>query len=197
MVVAREHDWVGDVSSIRQGWVPGRNASAAAAIERPGEVDAVVWVDDDVLLDPGHIARLLRYDEDFITGVLYQKLPPHYPLISRWNAAKGGGFSPFETWPPDTITPADGCGFGIVVTSTALLRKVLATRPEGGGCFDQSRLPDGRELSEDLSFCKRAKEVGMQLWFDPLVTPGHQIGPTYATAENHRATAAERAGEKE
>lgn len=190
MEASRENEWVGDVSTIRQGWVAGRNTVAREAAEA-GDVDAVVWIDDDVLLPLGAISRLLRNDVDFITGLLFQKFPPYYPLISGWNEEKQG-FSPFEKWPDNTLLPIGGCGFGIVVTSTDLLRKVLATRPEGGGAFDQIPGPRGVDFSEDFSFCIRAKQVGVQLWCDTAVQASHQIGPSYATIENHRSAAASR-----
>ena len=185
---------MGDISSIRQGWVAGRNASAKAAVEA-GDVDYICWVDDDVLLHPQTYARLLRYDEDFVTGILFQKFEPFYPLISRWNAEREG-FSPFEKWPENTFLPVDGCGFGICVTSVKLLKKIQQLPGfEKDGWFNQIPGPRGVDFSEDFSFCIRAKQAGVQPYCDTAVLAQHLIGPTYSSIENHKASAASRAKE--
>jgi GT2 family glycosyltransferase len=195
MEAAKENEWMGDVSTIRRGWVDGRNASARDAVEA-GNVDYVVWVDDDVnIIYPDALARLVRYNEDFVTGVLFQKLPPYYPLISMWNREKEG-FSPFEAWPENTFLPVDGCGFGICVTSTALLRKIQALPSfEKDGWFNQIPGPRGVPFSEDFSFCLRAKEAGVQLYCDTAILLEHQIGPEFASVKNHKAAEAARRAE--
>lgn len=195
MAASKENEWVGDISSIRQGWVAGRNASAKAAVEAGDEIDYICWVDDDVLLHPQTYARLLRYDHDMVTGILFQKLTPFYPLISRWNEEKGG-FSPFEAWPENVLLPIDGCGFGICVTSTNLLRKIQAL-PDfpKDGWFNQIPGPRGVDFSEDLSFCIRAKQAGVQPFCDTAVMAEHMIGPTFSSLKDHKAAAASRAGE--
>jgi hypothetical protein len=191
MEASKENDWVGDVSSIRQGWVGGRNSAAKESIEA-GNVDYIVWVDDDVnLIYPDTIARLLRYDEDFVTGILFQKVAPFYPLIYDWNPEKKG-FSPYEEWPENTFLPIGGCGFGICVTSTRLLKKI-SEQPdfEKDGWFNQIQGERGL-MSEDLSFCTRAKRAGVQLYCDTAVLMEHQIGPQFSSVANHRAAAAAR-----
>lgn len=196
MAASKENEWTGDLSSIRQGWVAGRNASAKAAVEAGDDVDYICWVDDDVRLPPQAFARLLRDGEDFVTGILYQKFMPHYPLISRWGKSDDG-FNPFETWPENKLVPADGCGFGICVTSTNMLRKIQEMPGfEKDGWFNQIVSPKGEEFSEDLSFCLRARGAGIQLWVDTAVVADHLIGPNFATVEHHKAAAPVRA-EKE
>lgn len=192
MMTSKENEWTGDLSSIRQSWVAGRNASAKAAVEAGDDVDYVCWVDDDVLLPPQAFARLLRDGEDFVTGILFQKVSPFYPLISRWNVEKDG-FNPLEKWPENTMLPIDGCGFGICVTSTNLLRKIQALPGfEKDGWFNQIMDPRGVAFSEDFSFCLRAKEAGVQPYCDTAVLADHLIGPSFATVENHKATVAAR-----
>lgn len=190
IMAARDVEWIGDASPIRQGWVAARNAVAKAAVEC--DADAVAWHDDDVLLHPDTFARLLRYDEGMVTGVLFQKSKPFFPLLFNWGRDKDG-FSPFESWPANVLLPVDGCGFGVCVTSTDLLRKIQALPNfETDGWFNQLPSPRGMYFSEDFSFCLRAKEAGVQIYCDTAVLASHQIGPAYATAENHGAAAESR-----
>ena len=187
---ARDVEWIGDASPIRQGWVAARNAVAKAAVE--SDADAVIWHDDDVLLHPQTFARLLRYDEEFVTGVLFQKFEPFYPLISRWGV-NGDGFSPFEKWPENMLLPIDGCGFGVCMTTTNLLRKIQALPGfVADGWFNQLPGPRGVDFSEDFSFCIRAKEAGVQPYCDTAILAEHMIGPVYASVANHKASAESR-----
>lgn len=194
-------EWVGDVSTIREGWVGGRNRSAKAALEDAPNADGIVWVDDDVLLPPTAIKRLVSYDVDFVTGVLYQKMGDYHPLVAVW---KGNGFSWWKEFPENVLAKADGCGFGICYTSTNLLRSIarLPSKHVRGqayfgkdGWFDQFP-PDwfGKNdetvgdvaMSEDFSFCMRAKLSGFQLYADTGLLCSHGLGQQkYATKATH------------
>jgi hypothetical protein len=193
--------WIGDVSSLRMGWVGGRNASAKGAIESRTleglEADGVFWVDDDVkLVTMDVIARLVSYDVDFVTGIVFQKEPPHYPLIASYSETlKGSGFKWWYGFLERVLAPVDGAGFGCMYTSTKML-KAIAELPDfpKDGWFNQSPIPgtdsEGKVptplFSEDFSFCLRARQAGFQLLVDTAILCEHYRGPKYATVEDFR-----------
>jgi hypothetical protein len=201
MSAARHAEWVGDVSTIREGWVGARNRAAKAALEDAPDADGIVWVDDDVLLPATAITRMLGYDKDFVTGVVFQKMGDFNPLVARWN---GNGFAWWRSFPPNVLGPADGCGFGCAYTSTKMLRAIqqLPEKVTKGlayfhkdGWFDQFP-PDhfGKNaeeagniaMSEDFSFCMRAKQAGFQLYADTGLLCSHAQGQKYATQATHK-----------
>jgi hypothetical protein len=195
MGASKENEWVGDLSCIRQDWVASRNASAKAAVEAGDDVDYICWVDDDMFLPPQTFTKLLRSGKDFAAGLAVQRNPPYRTVVFQWQDDKNG-FLPLETWQENTLIPLDGCGFGVVVTSTNMLRKIQELPDfEKDGWFNQIVSPRGGKYSEDLSFSFRARRAGIRLWVDTSVTVGHLIGPLYASIANHKAAAAERAGE--
>lgn len=199
MSAAKHAQWIGDVSTIREGWVGARNRAAKGALEDAEDADGIVWVDDDVLLPATAITRMVLYDKDFVTGVVHQKFGDFHPLVSRWN---GNGFAWWKEYPENVLIPADGSGFGCCYTSTNLLRAIQKLPPKvrpgaayfnPDGWFDQfpanwfgKQAGDSDQaMSEDFSFCMRAKMSGFQLYVDTGLQCAHQIGPKYSTKATH------------
>lgn len=162
--------WVGDSSPDRMKFDASRNVSVKSALDGSPEAEAIFWCDSDVILPPHTITSLVMQDKDFITGIYFQRLPPHYPLIARFNSQGGqdrtGSFNWFTGWPEDTIAPIDGCGFGCVLTSTRMLRSMGA-----GPWFTFEK------YSEDFDFCLRAEKAGFQLYVHTGVLCGHLADP--------------------
>lgn len=198
MSAAQVAEWVGDVSTIREGWVGARNRAVKAALEDAPDCDGIVWVDDDVLLPPTAIKRLVSYEKDFVTGIVFQKFGDLNPLVAKW---VGNGFSWWREFPENVLAPADGCGFGCCYTSTAMLRKIaeLPAAPEFGkayfkkdGWFNQfpanhfgKQVDPETAMSEDFSFCMRAKLSGFQLYADTGLLCAHMIGPKFSTKRTY------------
>ncbi len=118
--------WAGDVSTIRVGWVEGRNGALDAALE--SGADGLFWMDDDILLPPNAIIQLASYGKDFTSGMYFQKFFPHWPLFAMFNGVK---FNWFRDFPDESkLFEVDGVGFGCAFTSAKLL-KALKDKFEG------------------------------------------------------------------
>lgn len=192
MSAAEVAEWVGDVSTIREGWVGARNRAVQAALEDAPDCDGIVWVDDDVLLPPTAIKRMLSYGKDFVTGIVFQKFGDLNPLVARWC---GNGFGWWREFPENVLAPADGCGFGCCFTSTKMLRSITELPGfKPGGWFNQfpanyfgKQLENDAEtaMSEDFSFCMRAKMAGYQLYADTGLLCSHMIGPKFSTKRTY------------
>lgn len=193
MSAADVAEWVGDVSTIREGWVGARNRAVKAALEDAPDCDGIVWVDDDVLLPPTAIKRLVSYGKDFVTGVVFQKFGDYNPLVARWC---GNGFGWWREFPANVLAPADGCGFGCCFTSTKMLRDIQKLPIfRADGWFNQfpanyfgKQLENDAEtaMSEDFSFCMRAKMAGYQLYADTGLLCSHMIGPKFSTQATYQ-----------
>jgi hypothetical protein len=192
MSAAQVAEWVGDVSTVREGWVGARNRAVKGALEDAPDCDGIVWVDDDVLLPPTAIKRMVSYGKDFVTGIVFQKFGDLNPLVARW---MGNGFGWWREFPENVLAPADGCGFGCVFTSTKMLRdiaKLPEFKPDGwfnqfpANHFGKQLEADAETaMSEDFSFCMRAKQAGYQLWADTGLLCSHMIGPKYSTKQTY------------
>jgi hypothetical protein len=163
--------WAGDVSSVRLGWADGRDIAAKSALNT--DADGVFWMDDDILIPPEAIIKLVSYGKDFTSGMYHQKVPPYWTLVAMFD---GKSFQWLREYPDENVlTEVDGVGFGCCFTSTKLLR---AIKSEYGKCFEWGgRVPqvkgDKTSFSEDFTFCLRAGAMDMKPWVDLSVKCGH------------------------
>lgn len=171
-------DWVGDVSPNREKFDVARNHVAKVAcddIEK--DTDYVFWVDSDIELPADAISRLVSHGDPFVTGIYFQRLEPHYPLVAiQLPTPKkdySGSFQWIIKWPENAYFPADGCGFGCVLTSVKLLRDINQE------WFKYER------FSEDFDFCVKARKLGYKLMVDSNVLCGHLGDPKPITYEDY------------
>ena len=146
----------------------GRDALAADAVNKG--YTHVLWLDADMIFNPDVFEKLGANGADFVTGVYHSRHAPYssslFLRLDPPERVKSYPSGPFEV---------EGCGFGCVLTSTALLRKVYR---ENGCCFQPTP-----QLGEDLAFCERLKKLGCKLICDPAVRVGH-IGHVTVWPEN-------------
>lgn len=152
-----------------------RNVIAANAI-RAG-FDRVMWFDSDMKFAPDTLMRLsadMDQGLDFVTGLYFTRKPPIKPVVYSelfWESVDGApeaGAANYNVYPEGVIECA-GAGFGCVLTSVDLLRRV-------GDAFG-SPFDPMKGLGEDLSFCHRVIQLGIKMHCDTTVKCGH-IGQT-------------------
>ena len=137
-----------------------RNDMAQVAMHNGA--DYVLWIDSDMTFPADALQRLLALDKDVVTGLYFQRNGQHKPVIYSHVGEDGTqGFTDIPTEP----FQVDGCGFGMVLMRTEVIRRVAK---EYGLLFHP--IP---QLGEDLSFCYRWKEIGGEIWCDPSVKCGH------------------------
>lgn len=150
-----------------------RNAIAKQAVAEGH--DRVLWLDSDMVFAPDIMERLAAdMDEghDLVSGLYFKRKAPIAPVIYQdmgHMEVEGGGYKPYalpmEDYPADQIVPIKGCGFGVCMTSVALIKRVI----------DRYGLPFSPILGfgEDLSFCARAGELGADMVCDTRIKVGH------------------------
>jgi hypothetical protein len=169
--------WAGDVSPDRESHSAARNIAASLLTTNPdlSKVDGIVWIDNDMLLQPNDITNLLlevnKRDLDFVTSIYYQRRPPYSPLTGLWRRNRTIGMT--NDFPENRLVKIDGTGFGLVYTSRALLDSITELKDFSlsGGWFPDSRSTDG--MGEDYAFCELAQKAGYQLWVHTGVQPKH------------------------
>ena len=136
--------------------------------------DRVLFVDSDMAFESDMMQRLsaeMDAGYDMVCGIFTKRRLPVTPVIYRAIDAQAGEALPYFDYPENALFEVTACGFGAVMLSTDLLRRVEAA---GNGLF--APLP---KLSEDLSFCVRAREVGARIACDSTVKVGHVGLMTY------------------
>lgn len=140
-----------------------RNALTREAVE--SGCDRVLWLDSDMSFDDDLMIRLgadLDAGWDMVCGIYFKRRLPVTPVIYRSIEATTGKCEVYADYPRDSLFEIAGCGFGAVMMTTELLTRT-GERPF---------TPLAR-LSEDLSFCWLAKNIGARIGCDSRVKVGH------------------------
>lgn len=162
-----------------------RNLISLTAIEN--NFDRVMWFDSDMMFQPDTLQILHKdmdlYGCDMVTGVYVKRKLPTEPVlyekleepVRQPDGRLEKNIVPYTDFPENELFPVAGCGFGCVLTSTVLLKKVWdrfgpAFTPYAWG-------------GEDISFCHRVNQLGIQIWCDSAVTCGHVGEYIYTTRD--------------
>ena len=151
-----------------------RNSLARQAVAEG--YDRVLWLDSDMDFNPD-LLKMLSADMDegkeLVSGLYFKRRAPVKPVIYKelgyYHSEEKNEVTPvaipYEDYPRDSVFTVAGCGFGGCLVSVNLIKKVA----------EKYGLPFSPILGfgEDLSFCKRATDLGFELWCDSRVKMGH------------------------
>jgi GT2 family glycosyltransferase len=130
--------------------------------------DKILWIDSDITFNPEDAIKLIESDKDIISGayLLGSGEVTIYPKML------GPGYRYEEVKEMTEPIQVDGCGFGFIAVKSGVFESL--TRPWFQAAAIQTE--DGSNLplmGEDLSWCKRVKDQGFEIWFDPSVKVTH------------------------
>jgi hypothetical protein len=172
-------DWV-TFQAVRQVVHSARNDIIRAVLREVPHATHVFFLDDDVLVPPDGLLRLLAdsvaHDIPIVSGLYIMRGEPHLPVVYR--AHPGGHHVQVTAFCPG-LQEIDAAGAGALLIRMDVLRALEAEgQRTGEWWFDY--LPP---FSEDLSFCVRARRLGFRLALDWDVQCGHltTIEVTYET----------------
>jgi hypothetical protein len=194
MVAAnRGLEWVGDASSDKMTYSLTRNIAAESLYKGSqggSEADGIMWIDSDIVANPGDIANLLQsvksYNEPFVTGIYHQRAGDLLPVIYDYDK-RVKGYRQMANYPERAFFPVDGCGFGFCWTGVEVIKKIADLKMFNGekGLW----FPDTRDskngYGEDLSFCYMAAQAGFQLYANTAVQVGHLGQPKVIQQEDY------------
>jgi len=161
-----------------------RNMLCTVAFD--GGYDYVMWIDSDMILPQNAITRLLDVAQSenvgMVTGLYVQRTYPTKPVIYDQldmpapdeNGRLVKRIHEYMDYPKNSVFPVAGCGFGCVLTSVPLLKRVW---DKFGPAF--TPLP---YAGEDIAFCMHVNELGEPILCDSTISCGH-IGTFCYTEE--------------
>ena len=136
--------------------------------------DRVLWLDSDMIFPKDTLLRLaaeMDTGKDFVTGVYFSRTENTKPVLYssvnfelRENEAITDS-KRYEDYPANTVFECAGAGFGCVMTSVELLKRMVNRY---GAPFSPLM-----GLGEDLSFCFRAAQNGEKMYCDSRIKLGH------------------------
>lgn len=151
-----------------------RNNLAKQAV-REG-FDRVLWLDSDMDFEPNLLEALsadMDEGRELVSGIYFKRKAPVKPVfykeVGYYHNPQDDSVTPvaipYEDYPKDSVFQIAGCGFGGCLVSVDLIKKV----------GEKFGLPFSPILGfgEDLSFCKRVSELGVEMFCDSRVKLGH------------------------
>ena len=135
--------------------------------------DYLFSVDSDIVLPSDALTKMLSADKDIISGLYIQRVPGLHVLEIYKDTDHGGVTNvPYEELHGRGITQVAGCGFGCCLIKGEVFRKL-----EYPHFVYTSALDHSYTVSEDIYFCKKARNNGFTVWVDPTIKCEH-IGST-------------------
>lgn len=143
--------------------------------------DYLFFLDDDVIVPPDTIIRLMQRNLDIVGGLYYRRQLPPAPVMMRDIEGKGGQW--ITEYQPGSLVEADLIGSGCMLVK----RKVLEIMPAPWFEWkcDPFRWPDLKPMercSEDYDFCRKARALGFKLYVDTSIQC-HHAGISVASAQ--------------
>ena len=135
--------------------------------------DYIFFVDSDISFGSDTLGRLLKADKDIVSGVYRQRLDNGDIELYDKNYRRilYGGFDA-------NLLEIGACGMGCCLIKTEVFK---------GTNYPHFKyeMTDALtiKLSEDVYFCKKAREAGFTVWADLTLTCGHHGNKNYAIAD--------------
>jgi hypothetical protein len=139
------------------------------------------FLDDDVLIPPDTIPKLVSRGKPIISGLYYRRVPPIMPVALLDTKPKPtfiGSFNAGDVFEVDLV------GAGCLLIHRSVLESMKW--PWFDWRLDRFELPEDQKCSEDFAFCRDAKAKGHKIWLDTSVQCQHvgygrsAIGGEYA-----------------
>ena len=135
------------------------------------EGDWLLQVDTDHVFAPDLLVRLLalqkKHDAPVVSAIYQYKHAPHGPVAGFWTGDKQ--ITPLMEWDRS----AEILEVGVVGAGGLLVRKEVFKRIKKELGEAPFQITEG--LSEDYSFCRRCKKLGIPVYLAPKVETHHLI----------------------
>jgi GT2 family glycosyltransferase len=153
----------------------------------------LLFLDADMVWPTDVLTSMLtHHDQGIVSGLYHLKAGDYAPVAMRDGfKADGSAVTQYfhdrdyvET--PDALRPQQVVGMGCTLVPTAVF-EAIGPRPWFAYELDDEGWP---RVSEDVPFCRKAREAGFAIWLDPSVKCGH-VTTQVITEKWHRAVTQE------
>lgn len=129
----------------------------------------LAFIDSDMTFPKDALVRLVEHlknpEVDIVTAVAYRKVPNFEPCIFKKAEGNNPTYHHIGDWPKDRLFEIDACGSAFIV----IRREVFKAMAKPWYRYSDF-------LSEDLNFCRTARDYGFRIWCDPSIQIGHVKG---------------------
>lgn len=142
--------------------ISGNRNSACEQLLRDDAGSWIWFIDDDHAFEPAILLRLLERDVDIVTPLCLRRVQPFLPV-----PCVDDDFMDITRYRPDELVEVQHAG-----SSGMLIRREVLEAIEPPW-FELGYDDDGRRVSEDVTFCRKATAAGFAIHVDIAVLLGH------------------------
>jgi hypothetical protein len=156
----------GKMIAIRDSYGASISKNRNKCVETALEHDAkyLLFIDDDMVFEPSAIDKLLAHNEYIVSGLCTARSFPATPALYMKRKDDTGLYDNIAN--PKGLMSVDGVGMAFTLIDTTVFKRMkapyFAMPPRGDDV-----------LGEDLYFCEKAKELGIEVKVDCDVVIGH------------------------
>ncbi len=135
----------------------------------------LMFIDADMSFPADGIERLLKHNKDIVGGNYNVRLDPTSDVLSGPTVkmlVDGKPVSLTKDGLPDDLFKCYAIATGFMLINTRVFDKLDFPY------FEAYQDKTGKHYTEDIDFCKKVNEAGLEVWCDPTIKIGH-LG-TYA-----------------
>lgn len=140
-------------------WFSYQNKKHAVDIALKNGYSHIFFVDDDQILPPDTLTRLLAHDKDVITCNLISRVPPFHPFLFD-TAKENGEAHCLALEEQKGLIEVAACGCGGILIKTEVFEQV------NWGIDEVIR-------TEDLFLCRELRKKGIKIYCDLNALSGH------------------------
>lgn len=134
--------------------------------------DKLFWIDSDIAWNPEDFIKLYESDKDIVSGAYLLSTGE----VVAYKELLRGAYVIDEVLEMKEPIQIQGCGFGFIAVKQGVFESL--TRPWFQSTMATYTDSDGKEfefmvMGEDLSWCKRVRDKGYEIWLDPTVRVLH------------------------
>lgn len=128
--------------------------------------DYVFFMDSDMEFPPNTLDGLLNRNKDIVGGFYVRKKKGYLPNAFKLGFREGDKLlTEFVT----DFREVEAIGTGCLLIKTEVFNKIPTPWFE----YEPTESPDGHMSTEDIVFCKRAKDSGYKIYCDGAIACGH------------------------
>lgn len=147
--------------------------------QKPGNgewtYDKLFWIDSDIEWEPEDFFRLMQSDKQVISGCYMLE----DETVTVYSEPMGPSMHKNDILKLKSPFKCAGVGFGFLAVRSGVFERM--ERPWFGSTWVDIKNETTGEferkfplVGEDLSWCTKVCELGIDIWVDPLVRVGHQ-----------------------
>lgn len=133
------------------------------------EYTHILFLDVDHRFPSDTIIKLLSHNKPIVSGLSFKRTEPYNPTIFSWND-EIEEYS-FISNISNELMEVDATGAACLLVEMDVLRKMKHPQFEFFTGFDKNKRKIN--ISEDLYFCKKAKQLGYKIYVDPNCQNDH------------------------